>query len=381
MKLSMDAAEATALALHAQGFGGAPAGRDPSEVLSRISAVQLDTIAVLARSHELVQYARIGPASRPAIERAYWGARPATAFEYPAHGVCLLPAALWPSFAFRRREKLARMTAAGPPGRALAEVRARLADGPVTVTDLGGASRSGGWSEWSEAKTMAEWLWATGAIACTDRRGWKRVYDLPERVLPADLLAADPSDDECHDTLVRAAVTALGVATRRDIADYFWLRLRAVDAAVRRSDLIAVQVEGWPEVGYTLPGTLGAATGPAGRPALLSPFDSLIWSRERMRRLFGVVVLLEAYRPKPQRLHGYFTMAVLASGRIAGRVDPARDGSTLVVRHACLEEPDAAADLVAAVRAAATWVACDDIVVEHTEPAGLADRLRQLLRS
>jgi uncharacterized protein YcaQ len=378
---SISADEAARVAVHAQGLTAAVVGSDPSALLARISAVQLDTIAVLARSHELVPYARLGAIGRRAVERTYWGQHPATAFEYLGHGACLMPSALWPALAFRRREKRARASDALRNHPALGHVRAQLAEGPVTVTDLGGARRSADWFDWSDAKSMAEWLWATGEAVCTDRQQWKRVYDLPERVFAGNLLRAELSDDECHDALVQAAVRALGVATRQDIADYFWLRLRSVDAALRRSDLLPARVEGWPEVAWATASALETAAEPPERTTLLSPFDSLIWSRERMKRLFGVVVLLEAYRPKAQRVHGYFAMPVLAHGRIVGRVDPARAGTTLVVKQASLEEPDAVDDLAAAVREAASWVGCVEVAVERTQPAGLAARLRRALRS
>ncbi|MEV8516968.1 crosslink repair DNA glycosylase YcaQ family protein [Dactylosporangium sp. NPDC051484] len=376
---SLSASEATRLAVRAQGFAGLT---DATSMLDAVGAVQLDTIAVLARSHELVGYARLGPVGRASVEHAYWRTGRAGAFEYPAHAACLLPAAAWPYFAFRRREKLAKTSAQLQADPVLAEVRARLADGPVTVTDLGGAKGGPGWFNPSRVKVLAEWLWGTGEAVCTQRQGFKRVYDLPHRVLPGQVLRADPDDDACHDYLVHAAVRAMGVATRHDIADYYWLRLRAVDRALQRSDLVAVRVEGWDDVAWTQAASLEQAAPPCPRTTLLSPFDSLIWTRDRMRRLFGVVVLLEAYRPKHERVNGYFAMPVLSGERIIGRVDPAREGNTLVLHQVALEPPAGAQQvgrLAEAVQEAAQWVGCTAVAVGRAEPAQLARQLTRAL--
>lgn len=373
-RLSSD--DATRIAVAAQGLTG---GTDMSRMLRQIGAVQLDTISVLARSHELVPYARLGAVGRPEVERAYWGNHPATAFEYSAHATCLMPAEAWPYFAFRRREQRRRVKAKLRRNRVLTEVRARLREGPVTVSNVGGGSKAAGWFQWSAAKIMLEWLYETGEVVCTDRLNWKRVYDLPERVLAPELIAHKPSDRECFDYLVHSAVRAMGVATRRDIAGYYWLRLGDVDAAIARSDLLPVEVAGWEEPAWAAPEALAVPASPASRTTLLSPFDSLIWTRERMQRLFDVVVLLEAYRPAEERVFGYFAMPVLANGAIIGHVDPGRDGTTLVVKRATLTDPGAQADLVVALREAAAWVGCTSVSVEVTTPASLRKPLLRAL--
>ena len=166
-------------------------------MLRALGAVQLDTISVLARSHELVAYARLGPVGRAAVESAYW-AQPARAFEYWAHAACLLPLELWPLFAFRRRRFRAldgaKYAALEPMKREL--TRRLEGSGPMTSTDFGGARRGGPWWDWSEAKVAVELLLREGAVVCCQRRGWRRVYDLAERVVPRELLEAEFSDDE-----------------------------------------------------------------------------------------------------------------------------------------------------------------------------------------
>src|SRR6266566_7633626 len=191
-------------------------------MLRRVGAVQLDTISVLARSHELVAYARLGAVSRSAIERAYWNPRTACAFEYWSHAACVLSIGEWPYYAFRRRAFAARGKRWHDNHASVCEeVLAKLrSEGPLTTTDLGGAKNGGAWWDWSDTKIAVEWLLDTGRVICARRTGWRRIYDLPERVLPADLLNADPTDADCLIHLTGVAARALGVVTRSDLTDY-----------------------------------------------------------------------------------------------------------------------------------------------------------------
>ena len=161
-------------------------------MLRQVGAVQLDTISVLARSHELAAYARLGPVSRQAIEQAYWHATKPAAFEYWAHAASVLPIEQWPYFAFRRRALRARGVRWHQIHQETCDkVLARLrAEGPLTATQLGGAKAGGPWWDWSGVKIAVEWLLDTGDVICVRRTGWRRVYDLPERVLPEELLGA-----------------------------------------------------------------------------------------------------------------------------------------------------------------------------------------------
>ena len=358
-------------------------------MLRTVGAVQLDTISVLARSHELVAYARLGAVNRREIERAYWGT-PVRAFEFYAHAACILPIEDWPLYAFRRRMWRARHTwhRLDLPERTIAEVRAHLRDGPITATDAGGARASvAGWWNWSAGKRALEAMHLRGEVACVTRRGWKRVYDLAERVVPAALLAQDPSDEECFRALVGSAVRALGVATKRDIADYYRLTMSAVSVPDRRRlfsealeswDLPQVHVEGWDEPAYVHQPTARARAGEACRTTLLSPFDSLIWYRPRAERMWGIDFLLEAYKPHAQRVHGYFSMPLLCDGGIVGRVDPAREGETLVVRGCTLDTADHVPALAAALREAASWVNCTSIRIDGG-PRALVSAVRRML--
>ncbi|MCP9210908.1 winged helix-turn-helix domain-containing protein [Streptomyces sp. NEAU-Y11] len=370
---ALSADEARRIALRAQGLLGAPDRRGGVRgVLRHLGAVQLDTISVLARSHELIPYARLGAVGRPAVESAYWTGT--GAFEYWSHAACVLPIEEWPHFAFRRRAYRTRPHWNHElPDEAYGTVIQRLrADGPLTATELGGAKNGGPWWDWSAAKVAVERALMFGEVVCVERRGWKRVYDLAERAVPDALLHDDLDDTECLRRLVRLAGQSLGVGTRADIADYHRLKGEQVDAVIADSGLVPVEVAGWDKAAWADPEAL--ATTPRGRhrTTLLSPFDSLIWDRARTERIFGFTHRLEAYVPKPQRIHGYFAMPLLSGGRLLGRVDPAREGRTLVARQVSLESAKAVAPMAEALREAAGWVGCDAVRIERVDRPELA---------
>jgi uncharacterized protein YcaQ len=341
----------------------------------------------------------LGAVERARVEQAYWG-EPAHAFEYWAHAACILPIEAWPYFAFRRREmghnvSLDRM----PKKSTMRAVRGRLEEGPVTVTDLGGGRQgTAGWWGWSDAKRAIELLYRRGEAICVTRRNWKRVYDLPERVLPRTLLDQEPGPEECYRYLVRAAGRALGVGTARDIGGYYHLltsyvvrtpdRRRLFAEALEESGLLPVRVEGWSETAYADPDALNKRVPRGFRSTLLSPFDSLVWAdppppgekpRERTRRVFGYDMSLEVYVPKDKRVHGYFTMPLLADGRIVGHVDPAREGRTLVARNVSLHDETAVEEMASALREAASWVGCDAVRLERVTPKRLLPVLKKEL--
>ncbi|MET7362613.1 crosslink repair DNA glycosylase YcaQ family protein [Streptomyces sp. NPDC005562] len=372
----LSADEARRIALRAQGFLGAPDRRSGVRgVLRQLGAVQLDTISVLARSHELIPYARLGAVGRDTVEAAYW--TQTHAFEYWSHAACVLPIEEWPHFAFRRRAYRTRphwhhdLT----PGTYEQVIKQLRAEGPLTATELGGAKNKGEWWDWSESKIAVERALMYGEVVCTERRSWKRVYDLAERAVPDGLLHDDLDDAECLRRLVRQAGEALGVGTRTDIADYHRIRGEQFDAVVADSGLVPVTVQGWEKPAWADPRALETTPRGRHRTTLLSPFDSLIWERPRTERIFGFSHRLEAYVPKPKRIHGYFAMPLLAGGRLVGRVDPAREGRTLVARQVSLDGPKAVAPMAQALLEAASWVGCDAVRVERVDRPELAAAL------
>ncbi|MYS14211.1 crosslink repair DNA glycosylase YcaQ family protein [Streptomyces sp. SID4982] len=371
--LTLTADDARRLALRAQGFLGAPDRRSGARgVLRALGAVQLDTISVLARSHELIPYARLGAVGRRSVESAYWrtpSSGAPHAFEYWSHAACILPVEEWPHFAFRRRAYRDRphWNHQLPEGVYDQVIKQLRTEGPLTATELGGAKRTSDWWDWSGTKVAVERALMYGEVVCVERRSWKRVYDLAERAIPKELLHDDLDDAECLRRLVRLAGEALGVGTRADIADYHRLKGEQVDAVIADSGLVPVEVEGWGKPAWADPAALSAPPRGRHRTTLLSPFDSLIWERARTERIFGFTHRLEAYVPKPKRVYGYFAMPVLSGGRLIGRVDPAREGRTLVARQVTLEDPKAVPGVAQALVEAASWVGCTDVRVERVD--------------
>ena len=393
----VSADEARRAALWAQGLlGTRPTPKSEAKreqavtgMLEHLGAVQLDTISVLARSHELVAYARLGAIGRRAVEAAYWNGD--AAFEYWSHAACILPMSEWPWFAFRRRHYARRgQRWHGVPQKALTGILDRLrSEGPLTTKDVGGAKRSGYWWDWSEAKIGLEWLLDIGEVVVTQRVGWRRVYDLPERVVPDRLREQrgwvdddgihGPDDGECVRRLVGLGGHSVGVGTASDIADIHRLGITETLAHIGDTDLVEVSVSGWGQRAWASPEALewlGTANRARSRTTLLSPFDSLIWNRDRMERLFGMEHRIEAYTPAAKRVHGYFAMPVLHAGHLVGRVDTGREKSTLVAKRVTLETSRTGAPVKGAVdgtaRAlaeAATWVGAERIRVDEVIPA------------
>jgi uncharacterized protein len=373
----LSADEARRIALRAQGLVGAPDRRGGVPAMLRaLGAVQLDTISVLARSHELVAYARLGPVGREKVEAAYWSG---DAFEYWSHAASILPQTEWPWFAFRRRRFLERQRRWHEVHRpAVDKLRERLREGPLTTKEIGGAKAGGEWWDWSDAKIGIEWLLDVGEVACVERRGWRRVYDLAERAIPADLLREEPSDTACLQRLLGQAGRALGVATRGDLADYHRLRLDDVEAGLDGSGLVPVDVDGWDAPAWADPAALETPVRGRHRTTLLSPFDSLIWDRKRTTRIFGFEHRIEAYVPQPKRVHGYYAMPLLAGGRLVGRVDPKREGNTLHAKQVSLE-PREVERMASALREAAEWVGCDAVKLGRVQPDDAAAPLHAAL--
>jgi uncharacterized protein YcaQ len=351
---SLSAEEARRIALAAQGFAEpGPDGtrvdrRHLRRVLDRVGLVQIDSVNVLVRSHYLPLYSRLGPYPARLLDRMAYRHR--ELFEYWGHECSLLPVRLQPllrwrmaraaegeawiglvRFARRRREYIDAVCR---------EVAER---GPLAASELSEPGvRRGPWWGWSDGKGALEWLYWTGRVAVAGRRQFERLYDVPERVLPAAVLAAPtPEPAEAQRALLRLAAGALGVATARDLADYY--RLRVPDARPRLAELVEagvlepVTVEGWAQPAF-LDRAVRRPRRVAAR-ALLSPFDSLVWDRYRTERLFGFHLRIELYTPAARRRYGYYVLPFLLGDRLVARVDLKADRArgTLLVPGAFLE--------------------------------------------
>ena len=392
---SLSLAEARRIALRAQGLDGRrpdghgkPDATGRAELLRtarRLGVVQIDSVNVLVRSHYLPFFSRLGPYDPAVLEAAAYDGRRRGLFEYWGHEASLLPVESQPLLRWRMQRAASGdglwsgVARFGRERRAfcdevLAQIRER---GPLGVSEIAAAGRrKGGWWGWSEGKVALEWLFWTGQVTTHSRRRFERIYDLPERVLPARVLAA-PTPDE-HDAqrqLLRVSLEAMGVATARDLRDYF--RLSVTAAKARIAELVeagewrALRVEGWRDPAY-VHANLRILRRAEAR-ALLSPFDSLVWCRERTQRLFGFHYRLEIYTPAHKRVHGYFAMPVLHQGRLVARVDPKRERDGLHARRVTMESTARSAieGTARALSEAAAWVDAPRVVVGEVLPAAV----------
>ena len=331
--------QARRLALSAQGFDGrsSPASVQPARLnrlIERLGVVQIDSVNALVRSHYLPLFSRLGHYNPDLLDQAAWSqGRRRTLFEYWGHEASLLPMSMYPLMRWRMNrasrgegiyQQLARFghERRDVIRRVLASVQEQGAIGAGSLSTR--QEKAGPWWDWSVEKHALEWLFAAGEVTVAGRRGFERLYDLPERVLPAAVLQqALPDEAQAQRGLLLHAADALGVATEKDLRDYF--RLAPADCRGRLAeleeagDLWRCQVQGWKQPAWCRPTVKIPRQVTAS--ALLSPFDSLVWERSRTERLFDFRYRLEIYTPADKRVYGYYVLPFLHNERIAARVD------------------------------------------------------------
>lgn len=391
--------DARRIALAAQGFARPrPANPDRRRLLSTIETlgvVQIDSVNVVSRSHYLPLFSRLGAYDRSLLEAMAWGKTPDLA-EYWAHEASLTPLSTHPLLRWRMQDALDGVgvwknvsgflrSHADFIDQALAAVAER---GPLAASELDlGAKGDGGWWGWSEGKRAMECLFWTGRLTTATRRNsFERVYGLPEKVLPKAIIETPtPSRAEACRELLKISARALGVATERDLRDYFRLGVTdardGVAALVGDGTLTPVAVTGWAQPAYLWPQARWPRT--VKTAALLSPFDNLIWFRERTERMFGVRVRLEIYTPAHKRTHGYYVLPFLQDEAITARVDLKADrkaGKLLVL--AAHAEPDAdeatAERLAGELALMSSWLGLSGVEVRPT--GDLAPKLGSIIR-
>lgn len=377
--------QARRVALVAQGFRDprhtVPTMRTFSRTLGRTGVLQVDSVNVLQRAHYVPLFSRMGPYETGMLERAASGRERRRLVEYWAHVQAFMPVELWPVMQHRmaayreQRGKWWKVSDARPglEQSVLAAIRDRGASTARELDDGEPVTKQHwGWN-WSDTRKVLDYLYMTGELAIAGRNGSFEVrYDLPERVLPRRVLEAPvPTLEEANRELVRRAAASHGVATVACLADYYRMKVAEVRPAVHdlveAGELEPVHVEGWGKPAYlhrdaTVPRRVHAR-------AVLSPFDPLVWRRERTEHLFGFRYRIEIYVPAHQRVHGYYVLPFLLEDRLVGRVDLKADRATgtLVVRGA-FREPAApgttAEELAEELSQVADWLGLSAVLVE-----------------
>jgi uncharacterized protein len=399
MRDTLSAAEARHVAIAAQGLARPrPAGRVTLDhvrrAVHRLGLVQIDSVSALVPAHYQPLFSRLGPYDRRLLDALAYERRELT--EQWAHEAAIVPAEVWPLLRHRMERHRCRPTGfeaflerhADYAAWVLEQVRSR---GPLSADEVAepeGVDRrlDRAWFG-TIPRAVLEAHFGRGLLAVAGRRrNGARVFDLPERVLPAHHDRAVPAA-EAQRELLRRAARACGVATARDLADYW--RMSPVEARPRIAELVdggelrEVAVEGWREPAYlhaeaALPRRVGAR-------ALLSPFDPVVWFRPRAERLFGFEYRIEIYTPEPQRRWGYYVLPFLLDDRLVARVDLKADrtGGELRVQAAHAEGGIDAARVAAALaeelRLMASWLGLDDVAVARR--GDLAGALARAARS
>jgi uncharacterized protein YcaQ len=384
-RTELSLAEARRIALAAQGFdrprsAGRVSLRDVSRTIRQIGLVQIDYVNVLTPAHYQVLFSRLGPYKKSLLDDLIYRRREFT--EQWAHEASIVPVETWPLFQYRRAAHRVRPWGfeafleeqAEYVSWVLGEVKSR---GPLTVGDLPdreGIARKIDGSWFSVPRAVLEAHFGRGILAIADRRpDFGRVFDLAERIIPAEHLGREVDAEEARRELLCIAARAQGIATADDLADYY--RMPMAEARPRLEELVeagaldVVKVEGWRQPAYlhpkaALPGRVDAAS-------LLSPFDPLIWYRARTARLFDFEYRVEIFVPQPKRRWGYYVLPFLLGERLVARVDlkSDREASRLVVLAAHVEKDveieSTAAALAAELRTMARWLGLESVAVER----------------
>jgi hypothetical protein len=353
-------------------------------LLDRLGTLQLDAVNVLERTQFIVPFSRIG-AYDPAVLRGLTGPR-GRWFEYWGHAASVLPTESYPLFRWRMDQ----WSSDGAEGPAMARRQAWRAEhadylaavleevaeaGPLAASQLSDPRRRAGewWERRSDGRRALELLFGAGVLAGWRSANFERVYDLTERVIPSAVLDLPvPTAEDAQRELLSTAARCLGVATVADLADYFGIRTPVargrVAELVEMGRLIPVSVEGWRQPAY-------AVANPRPRPprrdhaTLLSPFDSLIWNRDRVERLFDFRYRIEIYVPEHLRTHGYYVLPLLLGDRLVARFDLKADRKAGAVRVAAAHlEPGVTPDsvigpAVTELRALGDWLGLERIDV------------------
>jgi uncharacterized protein YcaQ len=339
-QLSLSNAEARAIALNSLGFIDSKP-QSVLEVFDRTNLLQVDSVNVFERAHYLPLFSRLGRYDKSELDQLTGEFNPKL-IEYWAHEASIIKTNELPLFHWRMSDNRYHNWNESLGQWIAAELKER---GPLTTSDFEHPehSRKGSWWGWSDVKQTLERMFYCGALVSGGRTNFKRIYALPEQVLPSDLLENPPSAPEAQKELLVKAAVSLGVGTKKDLADYF--RLKSKDLATLFDELVEegrlnhVSVDGWKELAYVSP---QANLNPKSHEGttVLSPFDPVCWNRDRTSRLFGFDYKIEIYVPAEKRKFGYYSLPVLHNGQLIARLDlkSNRQENTLQVKSSWAED-------------------------------------------
>jgi uncharacterized protein YcaQ len=376
----LSTAQARRVALAAQGFGrptpNAVGTRQLNLTLQRLGVLQLDSVNVFERSHYLPLYARLGAYDKTLLDKLTFSRR-GPYLEYWAHEAALIPVDDWPLFRFRMqfwRDWMDKNMNGWFDAHAttLDRLKSELATKgplPASAFEREAERARGPWWDWDEVKRGLERLFRIGELVSAGRKGFERVYALPEQVLSPELIERDVPIDEAKYQLMKHAAVAHGIGTLNDFADYFRIKQTQARGALERlvdeGELLPVEVKRWGKQAYLhrdarLPRKIEAA-------ALLSPFDPVVWERDRALRMFGFHYRIEIYTPAPKRVFGYYTLPLLIDDELVGRIDLKNDRQAKVLRvQSAWREEGARVDVdrvVPVLREIAAWQGCESVAV------------------
>jgi len=412
----------TALFLQRQHLARPRASRLTAGRLGRfvedVCGLQIDSINVLERAHYLTVWSRFGPYDRARLDRLVYRRR--LLFEYWAHAACLVPTSMLPWWRRAMLDYRVRHTGWSNwlrrNAKVLSLVKASVqANGPMGNADFEGRRPAGGrrgWWNWKPVQHALHYLWMTGALTVHSRRHFQKRFDLLERAMPDVLGIEAVSSEEFQRWHLERSLHAMGAATEADLSRYLSFprftpgaRRAALRSMAERGEIAEIEVEGspgrWLALARDLPvlARAGRAHAPSRGTTLLSPFDSLLWHRDRVARLFGFDYRIEVYTPGPRRVHGYYTLPILHHGHLIGRLDAKahRAERWLEVRHAHFEpwfasvqappaggarvdQDEALAGLGEALGSLAAFVGADEVTLQRVTPRRLRASLARTLR-
>lgn len=362
--MGITSAEIRSAIIARQGICGEPNWTSVYGAVRQLGAVQLDTIAVVARSHHLTLRHRV-QGYNP--EKLWTALQEGVLFEYLAHAACVIPIEDYPYY----RPSMQRFQRNGPPyllkllkkhEKEVETVYQRIRnEGPLTSKDFRNQKKTAGWWDWKPAKIALDLLWRMGRISVKDRVGFQRRYELTEKVIPSKFLDRELDDDEEWRFFLNRVLDLLVVATQKELSGYFlfsnWsLNIPALnkgqlakklDILVKEGSAVPVNLEDSKQQHYTLSNYSECLedfrdfTMPHSQALILTLFDNLLWNRARVKRLYGADVTLEAYIPKAKRKFGYYAMPILWNSQLIGQLDPKADydNGILVLRNAQISLP------------------------------------------